>query len=61
MHPRPQTDQGSFLREGERERARDEMIEELPEVDPTDDTCHRDLKHELVDESSEEPSKNAER
>ena len=33
------------------------MIEELPETEPTDDTCHRDLKDERVDESSKEPSK----
>ena len=52
---------GLFIREGERERARNEMTDELPEVEPTDDTCHRYLKHERVEESSEEPSKKAER
>ena len=52
---------GLFIREGDCERARNEMTDELPEVATTHDTCHRDLKDEHVDESSEEPSKNAER
>ena len=37
------------------------MIEELLVVEPTDVTCHRELKEERVDESPEEPSKYAER
>ena len=52
---------GLFIRESKRERARNEMIEELPEVAPTDDTRHRDLKLERVEERSEEPSKQADR
>ena len=50
---------GLFKREGERDRARNEMIEELPDVATTDDTRHRDLKDERADESPEEPLQKA--
>ena len=50
---------GLCKREGERERACNEIEERLPEVEPTEDTCHRDLKDKRVDESTEESLKKA--
>ena len=50
---------GLCKREGEREQARNEMIDELPEVEPNDVTCNRDLKEERMDEIPEDPSKKA--
>ena len=59
MSPRPQTARGLFIREGERERAGNELIEELAEIGTGEVTRHRDLKQERLEERPEEPMKNA--